>query len=196
MSGLYTELGPQDVAPVGVSDGHSLQYGTFERMLHVPGADVGASAEGKMLKASAAEAEPERVRQEQPRLLIVEDDEPVRVTLEIMLRPHYAVETVASLADAKTKIRHACESDSTSQDYDMVLCDFALTDGTAEDLYTWMEREAPGYVERFGLMTGGTSRSSQLAFLSNTPAPQLEKPFSTASVISAVSQSIARRNAA
>lgn len=129
------------------------------------------------------------------RLLIVEDDALVRVTLEMMLRPHYDLCAADSISAAQPLLQKNSMS-SEGDKYAMVFCDYSLGDGTAEDLYEWIEEETPAFAGRFALMTGGATgmNGRPLAFAES--APRLEKPFTTEHVITIVTECLARRNAA
>jgi CheY-like chemotaxis protein len=71
------------------------------------------------------------------RILLVEDDEPTRETLKKLLdRRGYEVVAVASLAEAR--------SAAESGEYDLVISDFALPDGTGTELMAELR-------SRFGL---------------------------------------------
>ena len=169
-----------------------MQYLPNNFTVKAPGADVGASAEVIMGKIG----DPcESTGDKKHRLLVVEDDELVRVTLELMLRPHYDVCSVDSISAAQPILQENAVSPETDK-FAVVLCDFTLGDGTASDLYDWMKQEVPSFTHRFALMTGGMSGLGDHSVSFSESAPRLEKPFTTQHVISVVTECLARRDAA
>ncbi|MBZ0115815.1 MAG: response regulator, partial [Sandaracinaceae bacterium] len=62
-------------------------------------------------------------------------------------------------------------------DFDVVLCDMMMLDGTGTDLYAWAAEHRPGLSERFVFMTGGAFTPKAREFLNGTKARRLGKPF-------------------
>jgi len=69
-----------------------------------------------------------------------------------------------------------------AQKYDLIISDSGMPVLSGPELYRELERRDPHLVRRFVFVTGDVLNPSTRAFLEQTGAPQLEKPFTLESV--------------
>ena len=103
------------------------------------------------------------------RILVVDDEAMVLRVLGQLLSHHYDVTTAEGIAPARALLE--------KDDFDVVLCDMMMLDGTGTDLYAWAAEHRPGLSERFVFMTGGAFTPKAREFLNGTKARRLGKPF-------------------
>jgi signal transduction histidine kinase len=108
--------------------------------------------------------------------ILVVDDEPAVAALlaEGLSRDGYKVDTAANGAIALRKL--------AAQNYDLIISDSGMPVLSGPELYLELERREPHLAQRFVFVTGDVLNSSTRAFLEQTGAPQLEKPFTLESV--------------
>ena len=108
--------------------------------------------------------------------ILVVDDEPAVAALlaEGLSRDGYKVDTAANGAIALRKL--------AAQTYDLIISDSGMPVLSGPDLYRELERREPHLARRFVFVTGDVFNPSTRAFLTQTGAPQLEKPFTLESV--------------
>jgi CheY-like chemotaxis protein len=82
------------------------------------------------------------------------------------------VETVANGRLALAKL--------DERTYDLILCDMRMPDLDGPSLYRLLERHKPHLCSRFIFLTGDTLEPATQAFLEQSSAPCLTKPFSIA----------------
>jgi CheY-like chemotaxis protein len=82
------------------------------------------------------------------------------------------VETVANGRLALAKL--------DERTYDLILCDMRMPDLDGPSLYRLLERHKPHLCSRFIFLTGDTLEPATQAFLEQSSAPCLSKPFSIA----------------
>ena len=66
--------------------------------------------------------------------------------------------------------------------YDLIISDSGMPVLSGPDLYREVERREPRLARRFVFITGDILNPRTRAFVARTGAPQLEKPFTIASV--------------
>lgn len=104
------------------------------------------------------------------RLLIIDDEAPIRRAMTHLLEAQHDVVVAAGGESALQQIR-------SGEHFDAILCDVMMPDTTGMDLYEQLRDEAPALAKRTIFMTGGafTARSSQ--FLATCGRPHIAKPF-------------------
>ncbi len=144
-----------------------LSHGTTVRvtLLRVPDDRPSSAADSAALATLAAPPK------ERPRLLIVEDQDALALTLARLLSEQYEVEIASRVLDALARLA------KDQRPFDVVLCDMVMPDGTGIEVFEGAIRERPEIGRRFIFMTGGAFTTDVARFLETTPNPQLEKPF-------------------
>jgi two-component system NtrC family sensor kinase len=106
--------------------------------------------------------------------IFVVDDEPgIRRALAHLLRREG--HTVDTAMDGRQALHMLQE-----QQYDLVLCDLRMPELDGPGLYREIAINQPHYLQRFVFLTGDTLSPETEAFLKQSGAPQLVKPFSAA----------------
>ena len=62
-------------------------------------------------------------------------------------------------------------------DFDAVICDLNMPDGSGVDLFRFIQHEFPGLENRVVIVTGGATGRSEMDFLRSTTNPVMHKPF-------------------
>lgn len=109
------------------------------------------------------------------RILVVDDEPALRSTLEALLSDHYEVRTVPGTAEAMRVL-------SEGADFDMVLCDMMMPDGTGVDFLKRIQEHYAKLENRLVFMTGGALSQRTRDFLANPQIRQLKKPFPLADI--------------
>lgn len=113
---------------------------------------------------------PQEERRVKPlRLLLVDDEEPVRSALRRLLELRYGIELAAGVDEALEKLQVRA--------YDLVLCDVMMPAGGGERLYRTLLGFAPEVARRIVFFTGGAVTDAARQFLRTQPQPVLAKPL-------------------
>jgi two-component system NtrC family sensor kinase len=106
--------------------------------------------------------------------IFVVDDEPGirRALAHLLRREGHAVDTAMDGRQALHMLQE--------QQYDLVLCDLRMPELDGPGLYREIAISQPHYLQRFVFLTGDTLSPETEAFLKQSGAPQLVKPFSAA----------------
>jgi len=123
--------------------------------------------EGQVLPQTSSEAGGESVLR--GRILVVDDDRPVRSMIARLLREHEVV-----LAASGVEAREILEGD---QNFDVVLCDLMMPEVSGMDLHRWVLEAYGALDKRFIFMTGGAFTPQSREYLSRVDNQRLEKPF-------------------
>jgi signal transduction histidine kinase len=118
------------------------------------------------------------------RILLVDDNPALRKTLRRLLESEHDVVTAASGREAQQIL----ESDT---DFDVILCDLMMSEGTGMDLYEWLENKNPDLTNTVVFMTGGLFTHKAKEFLNSIPNLSLEKPFAKGSIETTLKKLIA-----
>ncbi|MFZ5889674.1 MAG: response regulator [Myxococcota bacterium] len=118
-------------------------------------------------------------------ILIVDDEQMIRATLERMLRPPHRVTHAESA-------RAALELIASGQRFDLVLCDLMMPGMNGMELYQALRQSCPEQAERMLFMTGGAYTAWGEQFLAQIPNSQLEKPFAPSQVRALVAVELER----
>jgi PAS domain S-box-containing protein len=136
--------------------------GTTFRVL-LPAAEVELSAEPEPARSEIASGR-------RGRILVVDDDEPVRASVCRILRGEHDVFAVASAREALERVRQGGH-------FDVILCDVMMPEMSGMDLYAEMEQAFPEAARRIVFMTGGAFSPRAREFLERVGNPRIEKPF-------------------
>jgi two-component system NtrC family sensor kinase len=108
-----------------------------------------------------------RLRQ---RILVVDDEEPVREVLTRVLSSFgFRVATVASAEEAMSFL--------AEEPVDMVICDLRMAGLGGQGLYYWVKDHAPHLEARMVFCTGDAAASGTREFLAQTTVRVVTKPF-------------------
>jgi CheY-like chemotaxis protein/anti-sigma regulatory factor (Ser/Thr protein kinase) len=117
------------------------------------------------------------VPRKRPRLLLVDDDELVRVAMRRYLAKAYDVDTAASVGEALAMVSRA---------YDAILSDVVMPDGGGQRFYLELLTRDPELSERVIFITGGAFRGDLQEFLQTQSQPVLNKPVRLSELTAAV----------
>jgi CheY-like chemotaxis protein len=113
------------------------------------------------------------------RILVVDDEPFVLRSLERILAAHHDVVLAPNGPDALARIAGAAP-------FDGVLCDVMMPGMNGMELYREILRRSPGLASRVLFVTGGALVEEVRAFLEETGAPVVEKPFAPVQILEAV----------
>jgi PAS domain S-box-containing protein len=113
---------------------------------------------------------PAAVSGRRPRLLLIDDEAHLGVTLSLGLRDQA---DVASVRNGSEAVRMLLADDR----FDLILCDLMMPDLTGMDVFEQVGRERPALRARFVFMTGGAVTERARKFLEQVPEQRLDKPF-------------------
>jgi two-component system, cell cycle sensor histidine kinase and response regulator CckA len=108
-----------------------------------------------------------------PRILVVDDDEPIRRVVARALRGL----DVTCCESGKAALSRLSADGFDA--FDVILCDLMMPEMSGMDLYAALAERAPETVSRMVFMTGGTFTESAQRFLAEIDNPSLPKPFTT-----------------
>lgn len=103
------------------------------------------------------------------RVLHVEDEALLTTTVRMLLAPAWETVACSTVKDALAAL-----SDATLE---AVVCDLALPDGTASDVYRAIVTERPDLRGRFVVTTGGATSEETERFLVDHDIVKMAKPF-------------------
>ena len=151
-------------------------YGA-ERVRHIVHELVeAAQAMPPPARASPPSARPDEARR---RVLLVDDEAPVRQSLRRMLASAHDVVVADDGASALATLRSGLH-------VDVVVCDLMMPQMTGMELYAHLVEERPELARRTIFMTGGAFTADARAFLAACDRPLLEKPIDRATLRRAI----------
>jgi CheY-like chemotaxis protein len=156
---------------LAVSRGLVASLGGDLRLESTPGQGTRAIVELALAEPPGATPPPARLeRRVKPlRLLIVDDEEPLRSALRRLLELRYGVELASGVDEALARLMVRA--------YDVVLCDVMMPSGGGERLYRTLLGVAPDLARRIVFLTGGAVTDGARHFLRTQPQPILTKPL-------------------
>jgi CheY-like chemotaxis protein len=118
--------------------------------------------------------------------LLVIDDEvgTAKALVRLFHRDGHTVDTAANGHLALTQLRR--------RHYDLILCDLRMPKLDGPGLYRTLAQDQPHLLKRFIFLTGDTLSPEAKAFLEESNAPYLVKPFHAAEVRRIVQQALQR----
>jgi len=120
------------------------------------------------------------------RVLVVEDEEPVRGLIQRVMRAEgYSVDACADGQEAIELLHRS--------GYDLVVCDIRMPRVSGPELYRRLAAEDPGAAGRMLFITGDTVREDTRRFLESAGAPVLLKPFDMSVLVERVAEMLGRR---
>jgi signal transduction histidine kinase/ActR/RegA family two-component response regulator len=120
------------------------------------------------------------------RVLVVDDERPVRDALRRMLSRSFEVDIAGGGEEALDKMAH--------QSFDVVLCDLMMASGGGEALFAKLQAISPELASRLIFVTGGATDEASKAFLARQTQPVLYKPVDHASLIAKIDQIVKRKS--
>jgi PAS domain S-box-containing protein len=114
------------------------------------------------------------------RVLIVDDEAAVGLTLARLVKDEHQVESVISVAEAIGRVE-------SGQPYDVVLCDLMMPEGTGMDLHRRLLDIDPTLARHMLFMTGGVFTPAAEQFLAQADIQVIEKPIRRAPLLAALS---------
>jgi CheY-like chemotaxis protein len=119
-------------------------------------------------------------------ILVVDDESKVAsVLVSLLSADGHQVDRAANGVIALDKLR--------ARAYDLILSDIKMPELDGPGLYRALEREQPELCRRFVFLTGDTLSPETRAFLEQTEASSLAKPFALAEVRQAVRRALANK---
>ncbi len=113
------------------------------------------------------------------RVLVVDDEPSVGLTLQWALEEDFEVRSVTSGADAIAIVE-------SGERFDAIVCDLLMPRVTGVDVYERLASIAPGLERRLVFMTGGAFTPRTKTFLAEVPNLCVEKPFALTAIREAI----------
>ncbi len=115
-------------------------------------------------------AQPEAGPVERGRLLVIDDEAPIRAILKRLLGTHHEVVTAESGAAAKELLER-------DRSFDLIICDMMMPAVSGMDLHKWLIDTDPDLAESLIFITGGAFTPKAREYLALVDNLQVEKPF-------------------
>src|SRR6478736_5957445 len=116
------------------------------------------------------------------RVLIVDDEAPLRLVMERLLIAHEVV-SASSGDEALAILQH-------DRSFDLILCDLMMPKVTGMDVHHWLVVHDPALAARLVFITGGAFGPVAAEYLSDVGNLKLEKPFTSSEFKDVVSDRI------
>ena len=165
-TGLGLAISRQLLAQMGgeIDVESAVGVGTVFRV-HLLPADRGGVMTTPSEIPSLVEAAPRRGR-----VMLIDDEQMIVSFLERVVELEHDIESY-------TEPRRALQRLLAGERYDVILCDLMMPEVTGPDIFNALARAAPEQAGRVIFITGGAFTPRVRAFLEETRAPLLEKPF-------------------
>ena len=118
------------------------------------------------------------------RVLVVDDEAPIRTVLKRMLGKEHEVVAVASGEEGKAIL-------AKDTGFDLLLCDMMMARTSGVDLHRWLSEKDPGLAQRTVFITGGTFTPKCREYLDGVDNLKIEKPFDTKTLKKLVADMVA-----
>jgi DNA-binding NtrC family response regulator len=125
--------------------------------------------------ATAGSSGPSSKHERRQRLLIVDDERAVAMSLAEALRDDCDVFTAKSAAEARAAI-------GAGPSFDLILCDLGMPEESGMQLFADVSKANPELRTRFAFMTGGTLDAETARVLGRLDNPCIDKPFDVEAV--------------
>ena len=124
---------------------------------------------------SAASVVPAPPRERVPRVLVVDDEAPIRLALlRFFARRGWAVDEAV---DGRGAFARLLDAEAAGAPYDLVLSDVRMPDVSGIALHDWVARTRPALLDRLVFATGDLASPESATFVRRTRCQVLEKPF-------------------
>ncbi len=133
--------------------------------VHLLPAERGVATNTPSEMPSVVDAAPRRGR-----VMLIDDEQMIVSFLERVVELEHDIESY-------TEPRRALQRLLAGERYDVILCDLMMPEVTGPDIFNALVRAAPEQAGRVIFITGGAFTPRVRAFLEETRAPLLEKPF-------------------
>ncbi len=145
----------------------------------LPESDASDTTEDAAAKSDSIPPPPSIAPARRARILVVDDERPMRTTLAALLSDRYDVVTADSGAAAIDVLKK-------DPAFDAVLCDLMMPEVSGVDVYAWIQSDAPALAQKVVFMTGGAFTSRARELLDRVPNRRLEKPFELSALSAAL----------
>ncbi len=109
------------------------------------------------------------------RILVIDDEPMIHRALKRLLRRH---DVVAALG-----VTTALAALADQPEFDLILCDLMMSDGTGMDFYDSLKRSNSPLIDRVVFMTGGVFTERARQFFENVPNRKVTKPLDEQSLL-------------
>jgi CheY-like chemotaxis protein len=106
------------------------------------------------------------------KILIIDDEDAILSMLEAALEGDHAIATARNAREAIQRL------ESSSEAFDLVLCDLMMPDMDGMRLFQELTARWPELEPKWAFITGGAVNQEIRSFVQNTTRPVLHKPFS------------------
>jgi signal transduction histidine kinase len=120
--------------------------------------------------AEAKSIAPEVSQGRRGRILVVDDEKMLGVTIQRALADEHEVTAVTAATEAYRLLKGGAQ-------FDLVLCDLMMPEMSGMDLYAELRKLAPDQTKKFVFMTGGAFTTDAGRFLGQISNPSIEKPL-------------------
>ena len=135
---------------------------------------------------AVAKREAEAPAPQRGRVLVVDDESMICLTIQRALSKEHDVTTL-------TESKAALALISQGQRFDVILCDVMMPAMTGMDLYEHLLVVAPDQADQMVFMTGGAFTERAESFLSTVRNPRVDKPFNPVNLRSVVRDLVVAR---
>jgi len=140
----------------------------------------GASGNGEAVRAPTVAARPRGPGLRVPRLLVVDDEPPIRQALaRFFTRRGWAVDEAG---DGRAAFARLLDAEAAGAAYDLVVSDVRMPEVSGVVLHDWIARTRPALLDRMVFATGDDASPESAAFVRRTHCRVLEKPFDPATL--------------
>lgn len=116
------------------------------------------------------------------RILLIDDEPLLLKGLERILETCHSVTAVSDGQEALILIGKSC------LEFDVVICDLNMPNVTGADIYRYIAEHYPGREKYIIFMSGGAYTQEMIDFVSSITNKQLEKPFSSLKMLTAIDE--------
>ncbi len=117
-------------------------------------------------------AEPAADPAERGRILVVDDEAPIRSILKRLLGTHHEIVTAKSGAAAQELLER-------DRSFDLIICDMMMPMMSGMDLHKWLVETDPDLAENLLFITGGAFTPKSSEYMAGVKNLQVEKPFNS-----------------
>lgn len=129
----------------------------------------------RAMAAPVAEPAAQAIAKRRGRILVVDDEPLLCMTVERVLSLDHEVVTVTAARSAVQLIEGGAR-------FDVILSDLMMPQMSGMDLHAVLTRVAPEQAGAMVFMTGGAFSPDAAAFLEHVPNPTIDKPFKAAAL--------------